>query len=224
VRRTRNQLTIAAVAFILGVLVVSQLRAQASGSGLGAMSSQDLTVFVANLNTGLSQRRQQIASLERDLQTLSDNQDRGIVSLSGVRDELASIRAFAGLYPVVGPGVTVTVAGPIDGPTMEDLINELRSAGAEAIAVDGVRFVAGSVVSGGPGEVAVEQQPLGDPFEVSAIGGSETLTGSLTRNGGIVAQVAATSPDVSLTVTPVTRLELPATDRDLVPEHGQPRL
>jgi uncharacterized protein YlxW (UPF0749 family) len=223
-RRFRNQVTIAIVAFVLGLLVVTQLRAQAAGSGLGGMSSQDLTVFVANLNAGLDQRRQEIASLERDLSTLSANQDRGVVSLGQVRDELASIRAYAGLDPVDGPGVTVTVDGPIDGPTVEDLINELRGAGAEAIAVDGIRFVAGSVVTGGPGEVVVEGATLDEPFEVSAIGGAETLTGTLTRSGGIVAQVAATSPDVSLTVTPVTRLELPASDRDLVPQHGQPRL
>jgi uncharacterized protein YlxW (UPF0749 family) len=223
-RRMRNQLTIAAVSFVLGLLVVTQLRAQASGSGLGGMSSQDLTVFVANLNAGIDERRQEIAALERDLATLAANQDRGIVSLGQVRDELSSIRAYAGLEAVVGPGVTVSVAGPIDGPTLEDLINELRGAGAEAIAIDGIRIVAGSAVTGGPGEVEVEDSRLDDPFEVSAIGGAETLTGSLTRSGGIVAQVAATSPDVTLTVTPVERLQLPATKRNLVPEHGSPRL
>ena len=223
-RRMRNQLTIAAVSFVLGLLVVTQLRAQASGSGLGGMSSQDLTVFVANLNAGIDERRQEIAALERDLATLAANQDRGVVSLGQVRDELSSIRAYAGLAAVVGPGVTVSVAGPIDGPTLEDLINELRGAGAEAIAIGGIRIVAGSAVTGGPGDVEVEDSPLDDTFEVSAIGGAETLTGSLTRSGGIVAQVAATSPDVSLTVTPVERLELPATKRNLVPEHGSPRL
>ena len=223
-RRMRNQLTIAAVSFVLGLLVVTQLRAQASGSGLGGMSSQDLTVFVANLNAGIDQRRQEIAALERDLATLSANQDRGVTSLGQVRDELSSIRAYAGLEAVVGPGVSVTVDGPIDGPTLEDLINELRGAGAEAIAVEGIRVVAGSAVTGGPGEVEIEDARLDGPFEVSAIGGAETLTGSLTRSGGIVAQVAATSPDVTLTVTPVERLELPATERKLVPEHGSPRL
>ena len=223
-RRMRNQLTMAAVSFVLGLLVVTQLRAQASGSGLGGMSSQDLTVFVANLNAGIDERRAEIAALERDLATLAANQDRGVVSLGQVRDELSSIRAYAGLEAVVGPGVTVSVVGPIDGPTLEDLINELRGAGAEAIAIDGIRIVAGSAVTGGPGEVEVEDSRLDDPFEVSAIGGAETLTGSLTRSGGIVAQVAATSPDVTLTVTPVERLELPATKRNLVPEHGSPRL
>jgi uncharacterized protein YlxW (UPF0749 family) len=220
VRRTRNQLTIAAVSFVLGLLVVTQLRAQASGAGLGGMSSQDLTVFVANLNSGIDQRRQEIAALERDLATLSANQDRGVVSLGQIRDELLSIRAYAGLEAVVGPGVTVSVSGPIDGPMVE----ELRGAGAEAIAIDGIRVVAGSAVTGGPGEVEIEGARLGDPLEVSAIGGAETLTGSLTRSGGIVAQVAATTPEVIMTVTPVERLELPASERNLVPVHGSPRL
>jgi uncharacterized protein YlxW (UPF0749 family) len=223
-RRTRNQLTIAAVAFILGLMVVVQLRVQASGSGLGSMSSQDLTVFVANLNTGLAQRRQEIASLERDLRDLQSDRDRGVVSLDQARAELARIRAYAGLDPVTGPGVTVSIDGAIDGPGVENVINELRNAGAEAIAVEGVRVVVGTIVTGGPGGLSVDGAALAVPFEVSAIGASETLTGSLTRIGGIVAQIGATYPGVTLTVTPVERLELPATSRALVPSHGRPRL
>lgn len=223
-RRNRNQLTIAAVAFVLGLLVVVQLRAQAAGSGLGSMSSQDLTVFVANLTSGLNQRRQEIASLERDVAELSANQDRGIVSLDQARLELARIRAYAGLDPVSGPGVTVTVDGPIDGEGVASLVNELRNAGAEAISIGDVRIVAGTVVTGGSAELSVEGRSLDDPFEVSAIGGPETLTGSLTRTGGVVAQLAATYPGVDVTVTPVERLVLPATNRDLAPAHGRPRL
>ncbi len=223
-RRHANQLTIAAVAFILGLLVVVQLRAQAVGSGLGSMSSQDLTVFVANLNAGLEQRRQEIASLERDLTDLSLDRDRGVVSLDQARAELARIRAYAGLDPVTGPGVTVTIDGPIDGPGIEDLMNELRNAGAEALMAGGVRVVAGSVVTGEPGALEVDGVRLDDPFEVSAVGAAETLTGSLTRIGGIVAQFGATYPNVTLTVTPVERLQLPATSRPLLPTHGGPRL
>jgi uncharacterized protein YlxW (UPF0749 family) len=223
-RRQGNQLSIAAVAFILGLLVVVQLRAQAAGSGLGSMSSQDLTVFVANLNAGLDQRRQEIASLERDLADLSVDRDRGVVSLDQTRAELSRIRAYAGLDPVTGPGVTVTVDGPIDGPGVESLMNELRNAGAEALEVGGVRIVVGSIVTGAPGALTIEGIALPDPFEVSAIGAAETLTGSLTRIGGIVAQVGATYPGVTLTVTPVERLELPATTRSLAPSHGGPRL
>ena len=61
-------------------------------------------------------------------------------------------------------------------------------------------------------------------FELSVIGPPDKLTGSLTRSGGVIAQLAATEPDVSVTVTPVERIELPATTRILVPAHGRPRL
>ena len=39
-----------------------------------------------------------------------------------------------------------------------------------------------------------------------------------------IIEVKGTPPDVVVTVTPVDRIELPATTRTLVPEHGRPRL
>jgi uncharacterized protein YlxW (UPF0749 family) len=120
--------------------------------------------------------------------------------------------------------VTISVSGPIDGSGVEELINELRNAGAEAIAMAGVRVVTGVVVTGPPGEAAIDGTRLGGTFELAAIGASDKLTGSLTRSGGIIAQLAATEPDVFVTVTPVDRIELPATTQDLVPTHGRPRL
>jgi uncharacterized protein YlxW (UPF0749 family) len=222
--RRRNQLTIAAVAFVLGLLVVVQLRAQSSSSGLAALSAQDLTVVVANLNARNDQLRREIASLEGDLETLTSNQDRGEASIDEIRNDLRRVRAYAGLDPVTGPGVSVLIDGPIDGQGMEDLINELRNAGAEAITVAGVRVVPGVVIVGAAGEASLDGALLGDRFDLTAIGASEQLTGSLTRAGGVIAQLAATQSDVTVTVTPMDRLELPATDRTLVPGNGQPRL
>ena len=48
IRDRRSQLSLAAVAFILGLLVVVQLRTQ-TGSPLEALSTQDLTTLVASL-------------------------------------------------------------------------------------------------------------------------------------------------------------------------------
>ena len=104
------------------------------------------------------------------------------------------------------------------------MINELRNSGAEAIAIDEVRIVPDSIVYGPTDGLLVGSTHLGDPFEVSAIGNSESLTGSLTRAGGIVAQLAATAPNAELIVTPVDMLRLPATSQDLVPAHGKPQL
>lgn len=223
-RKMASQLTIAAVAVILGLLVVVQLRSQAGPTGLAHLSSQDLTVLVANLNARNDQLRREASSLERELGTLVANRSRGDVSLDEITADLQRVRAYAGLDPVGGPGVTISIRGPIDGSGVEELINELRNAGAEAIAMGDVRVVAGVVATGAPGEAHVAGTRLGASFDLDAIGAPDKLTGSLTRSGGVIAQLAATQPDVVVTVTPIDRLELPATTRTLVPAHGHPRL
>ena len=223
-RRPRNALTIAAVAVVLGLLVALQIRSQAQTGGLETLSAPELTVLVANLNARNDQLRTEIATLDDEVRSLAAGQSRGDTSLAQLQLDLARIRAWAGLAEVAGPGVRITVTGPIAGSAIEDLLNELRNAGAEALAVDDVRLVQGDVVAGPPDGLSVENTALDDPFEISAIGNAETLIGSLTRTGGIVAQLAATYPDAQLTVTPIENLQLPATTRQLAPVHGHPKL
>ena len=220
----RNQLTIAGVAFVLGLLVVVQLRTQASGAAFAGLSSQDLTVLVANLNTRNDQLRREIATLERELTTLTENADRGDASIDELRAELRRVSLYSGIDAATGPGVRLGIRGPIDGSGVEDLINELRNAGAEALAVGDIRLLPGDVVAGGPGQVVIADVPIGASFDLVAIGPPDKLTGSLARSGGIIAQLAATQPDVVVEVIPVETIVVPATDRDLVPDHGAPRL
>ena len=223
-RRRRHQLTIAVVAFLLGLLVVVQLRTQASGAAFAGLSSQDLTVLVANLNDRNDQLRAEIGRLERELEVLDRNTQRGDASIDELRADLRRVRLYAGFDAAAGPGISVVVHGPIDGSGIEDLVNELRNSGAEAMAIEEIRLVPGVVAVGPPGTVTVNGLPLGDPFTMTAIGAPEKLTGSLTRSGGIIAQLAATQPEVTVDVTPLDRVGVPATERELVPSHGHPRL
>jgi uncharacterized protein YlxW (UPF0749 family) len=220
----RNQLTIAAVAFVLGLLVVTQLRTQASEEAFAGLSSQDLTVLVANINDRNDTLRGEIASLEGELATLQANTDHGDANVDELRADLRRVRLYAGIDPATGPGIVIVIRGPIDGPGVEDLVNELRNAGAEAMAIGDVRLVPGVVVIGPAGATEMDSAPLSDPFELTAIGPPDKLTGSLTRSGGIIAQLAATQPDVIVEVTPLDRVDVPATTRNLVPSHGRPRL
>ena len=148
---------------------------------------------------------------------------RGETSVGQLEGDLARIRAWAGLQGLEGSGVRLTLSGPLDGAAVEDLLNELRNAGAEALAVGGIRVVTGVVVSGPPGDLRVGEVALATPFTIEALGDREVLTAALTRAGGIVAQLGAISPDVAIVVTPVERISLPATDRSLTPVHARPR-
>jgi uncharacterized protein YlxW (UPF0749 family) len=222
--RLTGRLTVAAVAGILGVLVVGQLRGQAGVPGLSAMAATELTQLIANLTTGNDLLRDEIAELERQEASLAAARARGETTVDQLTADLARIRAWAGLTAVSGQGIAITVRGAIGGNGIDDLINELRNAGAEAIAVAGVRVVPGVVVAGAAGALSIENTALGDTFEIRAIGSPQILTGTLTRIGGVVAQIEAAYVDVTLTVTPVDRLTVPATERSLLPTEARPRL
>ncbi|HEY8635711.1 MAG TPA: DUF881 domain-containing protein [Candidatus Limnocylindrales bacterium] len=222
---TRSQLSVAAVAFLLGLLVVVQLRTQTGGSALEALSTQDLTSLVANLNSQNDRLRTEIGTLQNQLDELRANQATGATSIGQIESDLGRVRAWTGLDPVSGRGVTITVSGPIEAKAVEDLLNELRNAGAEAIAIGDIRVVAKTTVSGPPGSLDVDGFLLGTPFRIRVIGKPETLVGSLTRAGGIIAQLAATDPSSTLDVEATQdQMLLPASKRNLVPDHGHPRL
>ena len=223
-RRRSGRIAVAVVLFVLGFLVVVQLKSQSVDQGLNALSVQDLTELVANLTTRNNQLRDEITTLEQQRDAIRSNVARGDSSAVQVRADLNRLRGWSGETAVVGTGIRVAVSGPIPGDALEQLLNELRNAGAEAISVGETRLVPGEVVAGPAGALSIDNSPLDDPFEISAIGNSETLTGTLTRAGGIIAQLAATYPDALLTVTPVTNLQLPATARSLAPVNGHPKL
>jgi uncharacterized protein YlxW (UPF0749 family) len=223
--RRRSQVTIAVVAFLLGLLVVVQLRTQASGSALQNTSTQDLTTLVGSLNTRNDQLRTEISSLQSQLDELRADKANGATSLEEIQSELARIRAWAGVDAVSGRGVTIVVGGAIDAAAVDDLLNELRNAGAEAIAIESIRVVPGTTISGVPGALDVNGFLLRDPFMIRAVGRPDSLVGSLTRAGGIIAQLAATTPSATIELQPSDEpMTLPATSRNLVPSHGHPRL
>ena len=220
----RTRWAVLAVAVLLGVLAVGQLRGQAGVPGLSNLSAQELGVVVANLNAQNEQLRTEIATLERQQSDLATAKDRGESAVEQLQADLARIRAWAGLTGLVGPGVTISVRGAIGSDGVQDLVNELRNAGAEGIAIAGIRLVPGVVVQGGPGRVAIGDVGLGDAFEIRAVGSPQILTGTLTRAGGVIALLATTYPQARISVTPADTIELPATTRDLRPADAHPRL
>jgi uncharacterized protein YlxW (UPF0749 family) len=224
-RDRRSQLAIAGVAFLLGLLVVVQLRTQTGGSALQGKSAQDLTNLIGSVSSENDRLRSEVTSLQNQLDELRADRANGATSIGQIQADLGKIRAWTGLDSVAGRGVTITVSGGIDAAGVDDLLNELRNAGAEAMAIEDIRVIARTTVSGVPGSLDVDGYLLRDPFRIRAIGRPETLVGSLTRAGGILAQLAATNLDATIDVEPTDQpMTLPATKRDLVPDHGHPRL
>jgi uncharacterized protein YlxW (UPF0749 family) len=224
-KQPRALTAVTLVAFVLGILLVMQLRAQDSVGGMEQLSAADLTVLIANLNDRNNLLRAEVADLEADLRAIEASGASGQGNVGRLQADLTRLRLWAGLDAIEGRGVVVAIVGPITADAVNDLLDELRLAGAEAIAVAGVRVVPGATVAGTPAALSIEGVDLGRAFEVHAIGSPQALQAILDRSGGIVSRIAVGQPDVSLEVVPSeTALRLPATERDLTPDGATPRL
>lgn len=223
-RSLRSQLTIALVAATLGFLVVVQLRAQAGGSSLDSKSIGDLTAIIAQLNAGNDQLRGQKTTEQETLNKALTDQQRGQSAATDAQSDLNNLSGWAGQEAIYGPGIALTMGKNVPGAVVEDAINELWSAGADGISVNGTRIVPGVVVWGLPGSLQVDGTPVGDRLVITAVGDKDTLAGALRRPGGFLSRLAASYPQATAVVAPADSLVLPATARDLIPRDAQPRL
>jgi uncharacterized protein YlxW (UPF0749 family) len=116
--------------------------------------------------------------------------------------EVNEIRFLLGHLPAKGEGVRIQLedgdynplsTNPNDYIIHEShlfkLINELKIAGAEGIAVNGQRLHANSyIVCNGP-VITIDGKQYPAPFTVEAIGNKETLVQALELTGGVVDQL-----------------------------------
>jgi uncharacterized protein YlxW (UPF0749 family) len=100
-------------------------------------------------------------------------------------------------------------------------VNELRNAGAEALAIDETRLTARSVISQGASALEVDGVAFDRRFTLAAIGDPDGLVAALQRPGGIVAQLEQ-FVSATITVTQTDTLRLPATTISLEPEAAAP--
>jgi uncharacterized protein YlxW (UPF0749 family) len=215
------QLSLFAVAALIGVLLVGQLRSQARPVELGSLSADDLSALVDQLLTrngeledGLRLLRDQVRDYELAESLGQSGQDQ-------TEQELLRIRGFGGLGAVEGQGIHISVDGFLDYLAVNDLINELRNAGAEAIAIDDVRVTAASVAVSRTGAIEIDGVEIGSTFTIDAIGSPDGLLSTLDRPGGIKAQLEQ-SVAATIVIEQRQQIEIPATRRELMPQIAQP--
>ena len=111
--------------------------------------------------------------------------------------------------------------GRLDAIALNDLLNELRNSGAEALAVDDVRVTQRSVAVQGPVSLLIDGHQIGDQFTLTAVGSPDGLLATMERPGGIIAQLQQFI-DASIVATQSDRITVPATALSLVPTVAQP--
>ena len=181
-RPTRGQLIVAVLLAVLGYAAVTQVRFTQVDNTYAGLREQDL-IDVLNGLAGTTQRAEsEIARLQRTRDDLLSDTGAREAALAQAEQQADNLSILAGLVPVTGPGIRLTATeetGQVDVQTMVDTIQELRTAGAEAIQVNGqVRVVADTAVEDASGGLLIDGQLVSSPYVIDAIGDPHTLADS----------------------------------------------
>jgi uncharacterized protein YlxW (UPF0749 family) len=213
---------VAVLLAVVGFAGVVQMRTTAEDDTYSGYREQDLIDLLTGL-AGTTQRAEaEIARLEDIRDDLRSTTTARSAAIEEARREARALEVLAGTVPVGGPGIRVTIEeadGTIRASAIVDMVQELRSAGAEAIEInDQVRLVAGSwAIQDGDG-IEVDGVPLSPPYVVEAIGTASTLDGAMSFPDGPT-QTFQRGNAATVEVDEVDQLEIAST----VPDVAEPQ-
>ncbi len=183
-------LSLVAVGLVTGVAASQVRRDAASNAGVRAPLERD----VRSQTRDTDALAQQAAALREELAALRLTALSRDSSGQRTAERLAALELVTGAVAVHGPGVLVRLDDAVEGSLadpasrggqvgdgrvydrdLQDVVNALWLAGAEAMSVNGQRLTAGTAIRSAGEAILVDLRPLSPPYLVRAVGDPGTL-------------------------------------------------
>lgn len=155
--------------------------------------------------------RHQIDDYRSQINQLEKNLGEQEETIGDFVEQKRELQMITGELPIKGSGVAITLSDANYIPSEQNanqyivhdrhiqlLINELYSAGAKAIAINGQRIFSDSYVNCVGPVISVDGNQYPAPFTVEAIGDEETLRTSLELTNGVVDLLVNDNIEVTL--------------------------
>ena len=186
---------------LLGVMLVTQFRTRRLALQDVPTSASDQATFISQLYDSNAQLRSQVSELSGEIARYEQGGTGSSTNYDSLVRDLQNLRMANGEVELTGPGITIFVDGEVSVLELQDLVNELRNASAEAISMNGVRVVTRSAMIGDEtGQVVIDRQLLSRPYRLEAIGDPDTLAPALQRKGGLIALLQAGNSSLQIEV------------------------
>lgn len=176
--------TLALLAALIVVAAVSTTRSSDEVDG----ERRDLLERITQTAERLEVQEAEAADLELEIRDLGAAQIND-PALTAAREALEPL---VGTIPVTGPGIIVEVSDAMDSSRTEGvvfdsdvsrLINGLRQAGAEAMAINGRRVTVLTPIRTAGSAITVDYVSLSPPYRVEVIGNPATMPARFARTG-----------------------------------------
>lgn len=221
------------VGLVMGIILAVQFRVTREITRNAP--SQERT---AALYQELEEARQNREVLQHRVYELRDRLDQSVAGpeLAKMKEELDRVRGLAGMTKMEGSGVEVTLndnpnvlppgqnanASILHDGDVLSVLNELKAAGARAIAINNQRIISTTEVRCiGPTVLLNKNQRLSPPFVISALGDPNTLANSLKMKDGVVDSLQLWG--IQVDVKKVDKVDIPAYSGTLTYNYAKPK-
>lgn len=181
-----GQVAVGLAALLLGVMIAVQLRLRTVVPP-STNTSQLLTLLKQS-----DQKRTELSQQVAHLNSLLNGRLEKRAAAERLAKELTADQILAGTIPVKGPGLVIEwsngnapQAYQITDIDLLLLVNELRAAGAEAIAINGQRITGQTEIRSAANYILINDTQTQAPYTIRAIGAPGTLMGALMLAGGL---------------------------------------
>ncbi|SDG95216.1 Uncharacterized conserved protein YlxW, UPF0749 family [Alteribacillus persepolensis] len=206
----------AVISLILGFLltVVYQTTAEKSGQEISSdrwYKEEELRQSILQEQKENRQLEEEWRSLQRDVRAVEEEMAHREVSTFNLVEDLEKLRMLSGEVAVKGPGVEVTLNDHTyvpDGNNPNDyivherhiqqVVDELMLASAEAVSINGVRITRNSSIQCEGPVISVDNYTSTAPFVVRAIGDPDQLEAALELSGGVKDQLVNENIEVRM--------------------------
>jgi uncharacterized protein YlxW (UPF0749 family) len=221
----RSQVVVGLLLAVLGFAFVVQVRDYQSDDTYSGLRETELIEILDGLTGTAERARREVERLEAtrdDLQTESRARE---AALAEAEQRARNLSVLAGLVPVRGPGIRVTVnetEGRVSVGSLLDMVQELRTANAEAMEFnDEHRLAAQSSFEDAPGGIELDGELLEPPYVLDVIGDPHTLEGALTFSTGPV-ETLENLDGATVTIEQLDEVEVTSVREAERPTHAEP--
>ena len=205
-RDKKTQITLAVLFFILSFAITMQVKSiiKNSSSENGEITRvEEAKEELVKKDLQIEDLKNRLLAATNDLDNYRKEAEQNTDGAKARASELERYKILAGLTDVKGKGVTVTLSDSTAEPDagksassyiihdsdLRTIVNELRSADAEAISINGERLVSSSEIRCVGPTIIINGNKYVPPFEIKAIGEPDMLEAALKLKGGIIDQL-----------------------------------
>lgn len=218
-------------AFLIALVFVAAV-AQARSTAPGVRETQQvLSGSVRSAEATVADAASRRDALAAELETEQRQRLEGDTRGQQLLGQLDVSNLAAAATPVIGPGLQITVTDPgmtvdlsdvskervpgsqqvILDRDLQQVVNSLWVAGAEAVSVGGVRIGPNVTIRQAGGSILVDNQPVSSPYVIFAVGPPHSMQDVFDRSPGLHRlRLLETSYGVGVNVSTSEALTLPA--------------